>query len=95
MDMPEPRTGVGLDPVAVFVSGKRVDAELMAGMLRSCGIYAEVWTSGLQPWTTVAWVSEMTHVPTDFGSNRVMVRREEESLALQLVASPPIEPGVD
>jgi hypothetical protein len=86
-----PLAGVGHDPLPVFVSGKRVDAKLIAGMLRSCGIYAEVWTSGLQPWATYAAPSEMTGVPNDFGSNRVMVRREDASLALQLVASPPIE----
>lgn len=84
-------SGVGLDPVSVFASGKRVDAELMAGMLRSCGIYAEVWTTGLQPWTTSAAASEMTGVPNDFGSNRVMVRREDAALASDLIASGPIE----
>jgi hypothetical protein len=87
-------TGVGLDPVPVYASGKRADADLMAGMLRSCGIYAEVWTSGLHPWTAVAATSEMTGVPNDFGSNRVMVRRDDQSLAIQLIASPPIEPQV-
>jgi hypothetical protein len=64
-------------------------------MLRSCGIYAEVWSTGLQPWTTVAAASEMTGVPNDFGSNRVLVRREDESLALQIIASSPIEPDAD
>jgi hypothetical protein len=92
MDMSEPGTGMGLDPVAVFASGKRVDAELIAGMLRSCGIYAEVWTGGYQWWTIYAATSEMTGIPDEFGSNRVVVRREDESLALQLIATPPIEP---
>jgi hypothetical protein len=87
-----PTTGVGLEPVQVFVSGKKVEADLVRSMLESCGVYAEVWTSGLQPWTTAAGVTEMSGVPNDFGSNRVMVRKEDATLAEQLIASPPIEP---
>ncbi len=93
MDLDQPPTGVGLDPVSVYASGKRADAELVAGMLRSCGVYAEVWTSGLHPWTAVAATSEMTGVPSDFGSNRVMVRREDSTLASQLIASDPVDPN--
>jgi hypothetical protein len=92
MDSDEPPAGVGLDPISVYASGKRADADLMAGMLRSCGVYAEVWTSGLHPWTAVAATSEMTGVPNDFASNRVMVRREDATLASQLIASDPVEP---
>jgi hypothetical protein len=86
-----PSTGVGLDPAPVFASGKRVDADIVVSMLQACGVYAEVWTSGLQPWAMQAAVTEMTGVPNDFGSNRVMVRRQDAALASQLIASDPVE----
>jgi hypothetical protein len=93
MEASEPSThGVGVDPIPVFDSGKRVDAELIAGMLRTCGVYAEVWTNGLQWWTIYSASGEMSGIPNEFGSNRVMVRRRDASLASQLIASSPLEP---
>jgi hypothetical protein len=88
-----PSTGVGLDPVSVFASGKRIDADVVVSMLQSCGVYAEVWTSGLQPWAIQAAVTEMTGIANDFGSNRVMVRKEDANLASRLIATDPLEPN--
>ena len=79
--------GLGTEPAQVFVSGRLIDAEVLASALRAHDIYCEVWNTGLGPWHRASALPEITRVPNEFGAHRVMVRREEEEAALELIES--------
>ncbi len=72
---------------AVFVSGRRSDAEMARGFLEAQGVEAEVWSTGLSPWHAAAGVGEMTGVPSDFGAHRVMVPEAQVEEAKTLLVS--------
>ncbi|MDQ4024832.1 MAG: DUF2007 domain-containing protein, partial [Actinomycetota bacterium] len=80
---PEPEPSLGPDPVAVFSSAREMDAELVRGMLASCGIATRVWSSGLDARTGHGALGSSAF------PHRVMVRRDDAEAARALIEAPP------
>lgn len=81
-----------LNPLkAVFVTGRRSEAEVIRSFLDAHSVGAHVWSSGLSPWRLEAALTEVTGVPNDFGSHRVMVPDSDADRAQQLLDDVPGE----
>lgn len=63
--------------VEVFRTGRRLDAEMIRGMLEARGFDARVWASGMGVWRMESAMTEITGVPSDFNSYRVVVLEDE------------------
>ena len=60
----------------VRVTGRRIDADLIAGALEAHGIKVVVWGGGMGVWRAESALTEMTGVPNAFNAYRVMVPAE-------------------
>ena len=96
----EPKTGweqVARD--GVFVSGRRLDAEMVRGMLEAHGFDVAIWAGGMSNWRMESAITEMTGVPSPFNSYRVMVLEEEAAAARAILEeSDPLDgtgPGLE
>ncbi len=70
---------------AVFLTGRRSEAELVRSFLDAHSIEAHVWSSGLSPWRIEAALTEITGLANDFGSHRVMVPDDDSEQAEALL----------
>ncbi|MDQ4144655.1 MAG: hypothetical protein M3198_13105 [Actinomycetota bacterium] len=71
---------------AVLVTGRRSEADLALSFLKAHGIEAQVWSTGLSPWSMAGSLPEMTGIASEFGSHRVMVADPEADAARDLLA---------
>lgn len=83
------------DPVVVFRSGRRMDAEIVRSRLEGDGLDARIWSSGLGPWMTVSALPEITGVPTDFNSHQVVVDPNDLDRALEVLGEVAPDPSED
>ena len=65
----------------VYRTGRFVDAEMVRGRLEADGIDARVWGGGMGVWRVESALTEMTGVPNDFNSYRVMVPLDDAGYA--------------
>ena len=72
---------------AVFVTGRGSQAETVRGFLEANGFEVHIWAGGMSPWRMEAGLTEMTGVPNDFNSYRVMVPESQEADARELLES--------
>ncbi|HEV2757808.1 MAG TPA: DUF2007 domain-containing protein [Actinomycetota bacterium] len=82
----EPR--LGPHPVAVFASGRDTDAEIVRGVLASCGIPARVWSSGYEAYLGRGTIGQLTGARGGF-AYRVMVPAEDAEAAREIIAAEP------
>lgn len=73
--------------ITVFSSGRSLEAEIVRSMLESYGVEAFVWGSGLGVWRAESALTELTGVPNDFSSYRVVVPHEHAEEAEALIAA--------
>ncbi|MEA2451973.1 MAG: putative prokaryotic signal transducing protein [Actinomycetota bacterium] len=71
--------------VEVFITGRRIDAELVRGMLEANGLDARIWSGGMGVYRLESGLTELTGVPNAFNSYRVVVRVDEETTARELL----------
>lgn len=71
--------------VAVFVTGRLSEAELVRSFLESHDIETRLWSSGLSPWRLEAAVTEVTGLANDFNAHRVMVEEHDAEKATRLL----------
>ena len=81
---PEVEPRLGPDPVEVFASARETDAEIVRGLLASCGMPVRVWSSGLDG--ADGRTSIVRHSAFPF---RVMVSRDDAEAARELIAAEP------
>ena len=73
--------------VQVMTTGRSMDAEIIRSFLEGNGLRAEVWTSGMGRWRAESAITEVTGVPSDFNSHRVMVPDDQLETAQGLLAA--------
>lgn len=66
-----------VEPTAVFTTGRRLDAEMVRGMLNARGIGAWVAGGGMGAYRLESAVTEITGVPSPFNSYRVEVHPDD------------------
>ena len=72
--------------VAVFRTGRRIDAELVRSRLEADGLDARIWSGGLGPWRLEAALTEVTGVPSAFNAHQVVVHPDDEDRAREVLA---------
>ena len=77
---------VAIDRAVVYTSGRRIDAEMVRGLLDAHGFDAAIWGGGLGAYRLESALTEVTGVPNAFNGYRVAVLPEEEEEARALLA---------
>ena len=75
-----------IDRAVVYISGRRIDAEMIRGLLDAHGFDATVWGGGMGAYRLESALTEVTGVPNAFNGYRVAVLPEEEEDARALLA---------
>ena len=70
----------------VFSTGRRIDADMIRGLLEAHGFDARVWASGMGPYRLESAVTEITGVPSPFNAYRVSVPVADAEEARALIA---------
>ena len=82
----EPRSSVPtlVQREVVFSTGRRIDAEMVRGLLEAHGLDARIWASGMGPYRLESAVTEITGVPSAFNAYGVgvLAHQAEEARAL-------------
>jgi hypothetical protein len=71
----------------VFITGRRMDAELVRSRLESDGMEAKIWSAGMGSWRLESGLTELTGVPSAFNSHRVMVAAADERRARDILSA--------
>jgi hypothetical protein len=74
-----------LERAKVFVSGRRMDAELIRARLEGDGIAAVIWSGGLGVYRLESALTEVTGVPNDFNFHQVMVAMPDLDRAREIL----------
>lgn len=75
-----------IERTVIYTSGRRIDAELVRGMLDAHGFDATIWGGGLGAYRLESALTEITGVPNAFNGYRVAVLPGEETEARALLA---------
>ena len=78
----------------VFSTGRRIDADMVRGLLEAHGFDARVWGSGMGPYRLESAVTEITGVPSPFNAYRVSVPSDDVEEARALIAAASTEEQV-
>ncbi len=70
----------------VFTTGRRIDADMIRGLLEAHGFDARIWASGMGPYRLESAVTEITGVPSPFNAYRVSVPSDDAEEARALIA---------
>ena len=70
----------------VFSTGRRIDAEMVRGLLDAHGLDARIWASGMGPYRLESAVTEITGVPSAFNAYGVGVPTHQAEEARALLA---------
>ena len=80
-DLETMQSWVGTDPVSVLTTGSELQAALVRGLLVDAGIPCSVWSSGFGGYLGHASGG------AGFGGHRVMVHKDDEAEARELIAA--------
>lgn len=75
-----------IDREVVFTTGRRMDAEMVRGLLETSGLDARIWGGGMGAYRLESALTEVTGVPNAFNSYRVGVPVDEAEEAKAILA---------
>lgn len=75
-----------IERVDVFTTGRRIDAEMVRGLLEAHGFDARIWGSGMGAYRLESAVTEITGVPSPFNAYGVGVPADQAEDARELLA---------
>lgn len=76
-----------VDREVVFTTGRRIDAEMVRGMLEANGLDARIWGGGMGAYRLESAITEITGVPSPFNSYSVGVLLEQADEARSILAN--------
>ena len=83
---PRPSVPTLVQREEVFSTGRRIDAEMVRGLLEAHGLDARIWASGMGPYRLESAVTEITGVPSAFNAYGVGVPNHQAEEARALLA---------